>query len=369
MAWLKTNLKQYKNEQKRIDEYMDYRVKKGMEEHKTSAVLDHPDGSVTDEKIGNRTIVNPITPSEEVTGTLTRLLSVMSNAVQTLRTNLSQTHSTLDAKIAQGDETTLTNANEYTRSYSYSKSAVDTALSAKAEKATTLSGYGIGDAYTKGEVNGAITSPKDNFEFSNGIQLKAEGEDVLLIKDGVEQGTFIKTLVDKTYVFAELADRANLASKADLAAYAETASMDENKNIIHEHYATKEEVNSTKTVFEFSNGIGLVAVDDEAYGELIYLQKKDSETGDIYQQLFIQPDGDGKLKVIATHDGDGQYIHDHYATNDKVDYIETVLGETKEEVGNIETVLGETKEEVGSIEAALDNIIVIQNTLIGGETV
>lgn len=210
MAWIKTNLKQYKNEQKRIDEYMDYKVKKGMEAHKTSAVLDHPDGSVTDEKIGNRTIVNPISPSEEVTGTLTGLLGVISNAVQTLRTNFSQTCSTLDTKIARGDETTLTNANEYTRNYSYSKD----------------------------EVNGVISSPKDKLVFSNDIQLKVKDENVFLVKDGVEHSVFIKTLGDATYVFAELANEAN---------HANSAVTDEEGNIFSEYYATKEEVGNIET--------------------------------------------------------------------------------------------------------------------------
>lgn len=48
----------------------------------------------------------------------------------------------------------------YVSSYSYSKSETDTKLSTKADKATTLVGYGISDAYTKSEIDNAINAHK-----------------------------------------------------------------------------------------------------------------------------------------------------------------------------------------------------------------
>ncbi len=43
----------------------------------------------------------------------------------------------------------------------YTKTAVDTALAAKADAATTLAGYGITDAYTKGQVDTALAAKAD----------------------------------------------------------------------------------------------------------------------------------------------------------------------------------------------------------------
>ena len=45
----------------------------------------------------------------------------------------------------------------YTKDEVYTKSEVDTELETKADKATTLAGYGITDAYTKDEVNGLVS--------------------------------------------------------------------------------------------------------------------------------------------------------------------------------------------------------------------
>ncbi len=87
MAWLKTNQKQYKNEQKRIDEYMDYKTEKALKAHKESSVLDHPDGSVTDEKIGERTVVDASTNTGNFTGLFSAIINNIANAIRSIRAN------------------------------------------------------------------------------------------------------------------------------------------------------------------------------------------------------------------------------------------------------------------------------------------
>lgn len=96
--------------------------------------------------------------------------------------------------------------------------------------------------------------------------------------------------------------------------------------------SVKEEVASPKEVYAFSNGISLVAVDDEVYGEHIFIQKKDSETGNLNEQLFIQPNGYGEPEVIATRasqDSDGNHIHEHYALKKEVAKKEKVANAIK----------------------------------------
>ena len=87
MAWLKTNQKQYKSEQKRIDEYMDYKTEKAMKSHKESSVLDHPDGSVTDEKIGERTVIDASADSGDFTGLFSAIINNIANAIRSIRSN------------------------------------------------------------------------------------------------------------------------------------------------------------------------------------------------------------------------------------------------------------------------------------------
>jgi len=53
--------------------------------HKVATVLDHPDNSVADTKIGDRTIPNPSTDSGDSTARLTSLLAAISSAIRTER--------------------------------------------------------------------------------------------------------------------------------------------------------------------------------------------------------------------------------------------------------------------------------------------
>ena len=63
-----------------------------------------------------------------------------------------------NADAIAGKATAATTLSGYGITDAYTKTEVDTALSGKAATATTLSGYGITDAYTKTETDSAITS-------------------------------------------------------------------------------------------------------------------------------------------------------------------------------------------------------------------
>lgn len=52
-----------------------------LQQHKTASILDHPDNSVTDAKIGNRTITDTVTATTGA-GTLTNLLSKLGNMIK-----------------------------------------------------------------------------------------------------------------------------------------------------------------------------------------------------------------------------------------------------------------------------------------------
>ena len=58
----------------------------------------------------------------------------------------------------------------------YTKTEVDTELDKKADSATTLAGYGITDAYTKTETDGAIDTAINELDLDNTYATKAQGD-------------------------------------------------------------------------------------------------------------------------------------------------------------------------------------------------
>ena len=61
----------------------------------------------------------------------------------------------------------------------YTKTEIDTALDKKADKATTLEGYGITDAYTKTEVDGKISAEENARKAADKDNLKVDGDGVI----------------------------------------------------------------------------------------------------------------------------------------------------------------------------------------------
>lgn len=75
--------------------------------------------------------------------------------------------------------------------------ALETVVSGKADKATTLAGYGIGDAYTKTEVDEAIEAAESALE----TRVKAN-EDAIGVLNGTGEGSVAKTVDDAINDFA-----------------------------------------------------------------------------------------------------------------------------------------------------------------------
>ena len=121
MSWLKTNQKQYKNEQKRIDEYMDYKMEKTMKGHKESSILDHPDGSVTDEKIGERTVIDATADTGDFSGLLSAIINNIADAVRSLRGNFKSHKSDGSSHITDEERTAWNSTLNESKSYADNK--------------------------------------------------------------------------------------------------------------------------------------------------------------------------------------------------------------------------------------------------------
>jgi len=85
---------------------------------------------------------------------------------------------------------------------------VNTLATTKADKATTLSGYGITDAYTKTEIDGKINSKAN----SSDVYTKAETEDQIDIKVAALVSQAPETLDTLDELAAALGDDPNFAT-------------------------------------------------------------------------------------------------------------------------------------------------------------
>lgn len=126
-------------------------------------------------------ILNEFTPTVQILGTDTisstddKLRTIVSEASTYLSTEtqnaVTQLESAVTTKITElasvGDKT-------------YTSAAIDTKLGTKADKATTLGGYGITDANTKTEVSNAISLAVDNLStnMANALASKADSSTV-----------------------------------------------------------------------------------------------------------------------------------------------------------------------------------------------
>ena len=100
-------------------------------------------------------------------------------------TTLEELQASFDAKADKA--TTLAG---YGIENAYTKTEVDTAVNAKADKATSLAGYGIADAYTKTEVDGAVAAKADKATTLAGYNIgdaytKTEVDNLVNAKDSL----------------------------------------------------------------------------------------------------------------------------------------------------------------------------------------
>ncbi len=78
-----------------------------------------------------------------------------------------------------GKANTATTLEGYGITDAYTKTETDAALNGKADKATTLEGYGITDAYTKTEVDGKISAEENARKAADKDNLKVDGDGVI----------------------------------------------------------------------------------------------------------------------------------------------------------------------------------------------
>ncbi|MFD0710647.1 phage tail protein [Paenibacillus sp. GCM10027626] len=92
-----------------IDESLVFATKEDLNEHRTKAVLDHPDGSVIDSKIGDRTISDTAAPTSDK-GKLSTLLGWLANMIKSITGESSWR--TLPAMTIKEIKTVLTDVSD-----------------------------------------------------------------------------------------------------------------------------------------------------------------------------------------------------------------------------------------------------------------
>lgn len=168
MASIKKNLKGYIYDDREKNWSKEYAARE-ISLHKKNLTLDHPDGSVTTSKLAD----GCVTEEKIDEGVIASILENKSEIGILHSSLLSEINArkTVDSKKAD-KATTLSG---YGIEDAFTKEQVVTELDKKADKATTLSGYGIEDAYTKNETDNAISEAIENIEIpesSNGVGKK-----------------------------------------------------------------------------------------------------------------------------------------------------------------------------------------------------
>jgi FlaG/FlaF family flagellin (archaellin) len=141
-------------------------LRRNLTKHKEKSPLDHPDGSVTEEKLSPGLLQR--IKGHEIN--IQELNDVKADKTDTYtQSEVNTALNNLELKIDDLE----TNANEISvrinsksdKAQTYTKAETDEKLDTKADKATTLEGYGITDAYTKTEIDtqiGDIEAALDN---------------------------------------------------------------------------------------------------------------------------------------------------------------------------------------------------------------
>ena len=206
----------------------------------------------------------------------------------------------------------------------YTKAQVDTAVKAKADKATTLAGYGITDAYTKAQVDKADTA------LSNRIgTLKKDGNIIKSYNNVSENLTVLDTTLSDVKTTAE-------QTKADLQLIAAVSdiSLDAINNIADEVVERTKEID------------GIYSMDGQVVPE-----------GDSGADEFVR--GDTVYEEVRPTDG--VYVQEDNTTADNLTALDTNLKETadalKTEVADRKDALNSEANARISADTALSNRI------------
>ena len=206
----------------------------------------------------------------------------------------------------------------------YTKAQVDTAVKAKADKATTLAGYGITDAYTKAQVDKADTA------LSNRIgTLKKDGNIIKSYNNVSENLTVLDTTLSDVKTTAE-------QTKADLQLIAAVSdiNLDAINNIADEVVERTKEID------------GIYSMDGQVVPE-----------GDSGADEFVR--GDTVYEEVRPTDG--VYVQEDNTTADNLTALDTNLKETadalKTEVADRKDALNSEATARISADTALSNRI------------
>ena len=206
----------------------------------------------------------------------------------------------------------------------YTKAQVDTAVKAKADKATTLAGYGITDAYTKAQVDKADTA------LSNRIgTLKKDGNIIKSYNNVSENLTVLDTTLSDVKTTAE-------QTKADLQLIAAVSdiNLDAINNIADEVVERTKEID------------GIYSMDGQVVPE-----------GDSGADEFVR--GDTVYEEVRPTDG--VYVQEDNTTADNLTALDTNLKETadalKTEVADRKDALNSEANARISADTALSNRI------------
>ena len=206
----------------------------------------------------------------------------------------------------------------------YTKAQVDTAVKAKADKATTLAGYGITDAYTKAQVDKADTA------LSNRIgTLKKNGNIIKSYNNVSENLTVLDTTLSDVKTTAE-------QTKADLQLIAAVSdiNLDAINNIADEVVERTKEID------------GIYSMDGQVVPE-----------GDSGADEFVR--GDTVYEEVRPTDG--VYVQEDNTTADNLTALDTNLKETadalKTEVADRKDALNSEANARISADTALSNRI------------
>ena len=206
----------------------------------------------------------------------------------------------------------------------YTKSQVDTAVKAKADKATTLAGYGITDAYTKAQVDKADTA------LSNRIgTLKKDGNIIKSYNNVSENLTVLDTTLSDVKTTAE-------QTKADLQLIAAVSdiNLDAINNIADEVVERTKEID------------GIYSMDGQVVPE-----------GDSGADEFVR--GDTVYEEVRPTDG--VYVQEDNTTAENLTALDTNLKETadalKTEVADRKDALNSEANARISADTALSNRI------------
>ena len=266
------------------------------------------------------------------------------------------TSSTVDSLLSAKADTSTMNTALAGKADASAVTTLETnltnSINEKATKATTLSGYGIGDAYTKTEVDGMVAG---TFHFRGSKNSLAE----LNALTGMKEGD-VYQVGDKEYAYNGTA-WVELGFNIDLSAYATTAA-------VAESYATKQSVTDGLAAKADSSN---VYTKNEIDGKVTTINNNinaKANSADVYTKGQVDTALAGKANTATTLSGYG--ITDAY-TKTQTDGLLDSKADAATTLAGYQISDAYTKTEVNTIQSNLNQAIGLKldaNSIIDGGT-